>query len=76
MTEKTMFNRLSKVYKREYGDVLTDEWYANPNDQPNIWKFRRPSKEMTVVMELSEDGKKVSITESFPNSESFYKVNV
>lgn len=76
MTEKTMFNRLNKVYKREFGDLMTDEWYANPDDQPNIWKFHRPSREMTVIMELSEDGKKISITEYRPSGEKNYNVIV
>lgn len=69
MREQTIFNRLNKVYDREYGDSQYDEWYANPNDEPHIWKFHRSSNNMTVLMELSEDGKKVAITESFPGKD-------
>lgn len=76
MREKTIYNRLNKVYTREYGDSMCDQWYANPNDQLNIWMFHRPSTDMTVLMELSEDGKKVTITESFSDREKVYVVKV
>ena len=42
LTEKQLFNRLNKYYKKQYGELDTDEWYVNPKD--NIWKFKRDNK--------------------------------
>ena len=47
LTEKQMFSRLNKYYKKHYGERDTDEWYVNPAD--NVWKFNRDGKTIILV---------------------------
>lgn len=47
LTEKQLFNRLNKYYKKNYGEKDTDEWYINSKD--NVWKFERNGK--TIILE-------------------------
>lgn len=50
LTEKQLFNRLNKYYKKHYGELDTDEWYVNPKE--NIWKFERNGKTITIVCDI------------------------
>lgn len=50
LTEKQLFNRLNKYYKKYYGELDTDEWYINPKE--NIWKFERNGKTITLVCDI------------------------
>lgn len=50
LTEKQLFNRLNKYYKKHYGELDTDEWYVNPAD--NIWKFKRDNKIIILVCDM------------------------
>ena len=47
LTAKQLHNRLSKYYKKVYGESDYDEWYVNPAD--NIWKFVRDGKTIILV---------------------------
>ena len=47
LTEKQLFNRLNKYYKKHYGELDTDEWYVNPAD--NVWKFKRDNKIIILI---------------------------
>lgn len=47
LTEKQLFSKLNKYYKKHYGELDTDEWYVNPAD--NIWKFVRNGKTIILV---------------------------
>lgn len=50
LTEKQLFNRLNKYYKKHYGELDTDEWYVNPAE--NIWKFKRDNKIIILVCDM------------------------
>ena len=50
LTEKQLFNRLNKYYKKHYGELDTDEWHVNPAD--NIWKFEREGKTIILVCDM------------------------
>ena len=50
LTEKQLFNRLNKYYKKHYGELDTDEWYVNPAE--NIWKFKRGNKVIILVCDM------------------------
>ena len=50
LTEKQLFNRLNKYYKKHYGELDTDEWYVNPAD--NVWKFKRDNKTIILVCDM------------------------
>ena len=50
LTEKQMQTRLSKYYKKHYGESDLDEWYVNPS--PNKWKFERNGKIITLVCDM------------------------
>lgn len=50
LTEKQLFNRLNKYYKKHYGELDTDEWFVNPAD--NIWKFIRNGKTIVLVCDI------------------------
>ena len=47
LTEKQMYTRLNKYYKKHFGERDTDEWYVNP--APNRWKFVRDGKIISLV---------------------------
>lgn len=47
MTNKQIETRLSRYYKKHFGECDTDEWYVNP--APNKWKFERGGKTITIV---------------------------
>lgn len=51
LTEKQLHNRLDKYYKKVYGESDFDEWYVNP--APNIWKFVRDGKTITLVCDMN-----------------------
>lgn len=59
LTEKRLHNILNKFYKEHYGDRDTDEYYVNP--KPNIWKFKRDGKIITLT--YNADTNKVEVTE-------------
>ena len=50
LTEKQLFSRLNKYYKKHYGEFDTDEWYVNPAD--NVWKFKRDNKTIILVCDM------------------------
>ena len=50
LTEKQIFSRLNKYYKKYYGELDTDEWYVNPAD--NMWKFKRDNKTIILVCDV------------------------
>ena len=50
LTEKQLFSRLNKYYKKHYGELDTDEWYVNPAD--NVWKFKREGKTIILVCDM------------------------
>ena len=50
LTEKQLFSRLNKYYKEHYGELDTDEWYVNPEE--NIWKFVRNEKTIVLVCDI------------------------
>lgn len=50
LTEKQLFSRLNKYYKKHYGELDTDEWYVNPAD--NVWKFKRNNKTIILVCDM------------------------
>ena len=50
LTEKQLFNRLNKYYKKHYGELDTDEWYVNPAD--NVWKFKRDNKTIILICDM------------------------
>ena len=50
LTEKQLFNRLNKYYKKHYGELDTDEWYVNPAE--NVWKFKRDNKTIILVCDM------------------------
>ena len=50
LTEKQLFSRLNKYYKKHYGELDTDEWYVNPSD--NVWKFKRDNKIIILVCDM------------------------
>lgn len=50
LTEKQLFSRLNKYYKKHYGELDTDEWYVNPAD--NVWKFKRDNKTIILVCDM------------------------
>lgn len=50
LTEKQVFSRLNKYYKKHYGEQDTDEWYVNPAD--NVWKFNRDGKTIILVCDM------------------------
>lgn len=50
LTEKQLFNRLNKYYKKHYGELDTDEWAVNPAD--NVWKFKRDNKTIILVCDI------------------------
>lgn len=50
LTEKQIHNRLNKYYKKHYGELDTDEWYVNP--QENIWKFERNGETIILVCDI------------------------
>lgn len=50
LTEKQLFNRLNKYYKKYYGERDTDAWYVNP--APNRWKFDRDDKTIILVCDV------------------------
>ena len=50
LTEKQMYTRLDKYYKKHFGERDTDEWYVNP--APNRWKFERDGKVITLVCDM------------------------
>lgn len=51
LTEKQIFNRLNKYYKKHYGELDTDEWFINPKD--NVWKFIRDNK--IIILECNKE---------------------
>lgn len=56
LTEKQLYNRLNKYYKKYYGERDTDEWYVNPSD--NMWKFERDGK--TIILSCDRETGEVS----------------
>lgn len=60
MNEKQIYNRMNKCYEELFGDEPTDEWYGD-ND-PKIWKFYRPRQDITYIMEMNEEEKKIEIS--------------
>lgn len=50
LTEKQLFSRLNKYYKKHYGELDADEWYVNPAD--NVWKFKRDNKIIILVCDM------------------------
>lgn len=50
LTEKQLFNKLNKYYKKHYGELDTDEWYVNPAE--NIWKFIRDGETIILVCDV------------------------
>lgn len=50
LTEKQIHNRLSKYYKKNYGEKDTDGWYVNPAE--NIWKFERNKKIIILICNI------------------------
>lgn len=50
LTEKQLHSRLNKYYKKNYGELDTDEWYVNPAE--NIWKFERDGKIIILVCDI------------------------
>lgn len=51
LTEKQIFTRLNKYYKKHYGELDTDEWFVNPKD--NVWKFIRDNK--IIILECNKE---------------------
>ena len=60
LNEKQIYNRLNRFYQNdlieENSDELFDEWYANPNDELNIWWFERPreKKQYKLLLDLND----------------------
>ena len=50
LTEKQIFNRLNKYYKKHYGELNIDEWSVNPAE--NVWKFKRDNKTIILVCDM------------------------
>lgn len=50
LTEKQLFSRLNKYYKKHYGELDTDEWHVNPAN--NVWKFKRDNKTIILVCDM------------------------
>lgn len=50
LTEKQLFSRLNKYYKKQYGELDTDEWYVNPAD--NVWKFKREDRIIILICDM------------------------
>lgn len=50
LTEKQLYNRLNKYYKKHFGELDTDEWYVNP--AINKWKFERNGRTIILVCDM------------------------
>lgn len=47
LTEKQMQTKLSKYYKKHFGERDTDGWYVDP--APNQWMFERDGRVIVLV---------------------------
>lgn len=56
MTEKQLHTKLNRYYKEHFGELYTDEWYVNPDD--NMWKFKRNGK--IIILECNRKTGKVT----------------
>lgn len=59
MNEKQIYRRMNEVYESLFGDRDEDEWYGD--DDPKIWRFYRPSKDLEVKMVMDEKNKQITI---------------
>ena len=48
MTEKQIYRRMNEAYESFYGDRDEDEWYGD--DNPKVWRFYRPSRDLRVKL--------------------------
>lgn len=61
MTDRQIYKRMNECYTTEYGDDYDDEWYGSNN--PTEWKFYRPSKDLTVLMNMDIENKRIKMQE-------------
>lgn len=59
MNEKQIYRRMNEAYESLFGDRDEDEWYGD--DDPKIWKFYRPSKDLEVKMVMDEENKRINV---------------
>lgn len=50
LTEKQLYRRLDKYYKKNFGECDTDEWFVNP--AANKWKFMRGKKVIVLICDV------------------------
>ena len=69
MNEKQIYRRMNEAYETFFGDRDEDQWYGD--DNPKIWRFYRPSKDLEVKMVM--DGElRISVYENHKYSGSYY----
>ena len=59
MNEKQIYRRMNEAYETLFGDRDEDEWYGD--DDPKIWRFYRPSKDLEVKMVMDEENKRIAV---------------
>lgn len=59
MNEKQIYRRMNEAYETLFGDRDEDEWYGD--DDPKIWRFYRPFKDLEVKMVMDEENKRITV---------------
>lgn len=73
MTEKQITRRMTEAYQLKYGEDDNDEWYGE--DTCEIWRFRRPSKNLEVKLVIDVENKRINVYEKHNNEEYHYTGN-
>lgn len=73
LTEKQIKRRLDEAFESHYMQYeIEAEWYGIENS--HVWVFDIPSKQITVMMELNEEAKRIKICEAQLEKQSDYRV--
>lgn len=73
LTEKQIKRRMDEAFESHYMQYeIEAEWYGI--EDSHVWVFDIPSKQITVMMELNEEAKRIKICEAQLEKQSDYRV--
>ena len=71
LTEKQIKRRMDEAFESHYMQYeIEAEWYGI--EDSHVWVFDIPSKQITVMMELNEEAKRIKICEAQLEKQSDY----
>lgn len=72
LTEKQIKRRMDEAFESHYMQYeIEAEWYGI--EDSHVWVFDIPSKQITVMMELNEEAKRIKICEAQLEKQSDYR---